>query len=399
MRYFFNHTLTLNILFCLSYFILATLGFEWGALTANATLLWPPSGLAVFGFIVFGRRILPGLFLGTLISSHLISLTNPFSNSFFNLGIASLCGGSSILQALLVAKLSRRYYEHQLHVSTRVSITFSLMVIASCSLAATVSNIALWQAGIINSISALQTWAVWWMGDSVGVLIITPLLLWIYHRKDIHKNPQAHAFFIFCAGVGIVLLTTTIAGHSEQAAHCINTANETENQYNHIQSKFELSIDSLSTFPNYLLTSTFKNFVCFLPNPQQCIIFIIGLIIVALLNAYLQAIYRQEQLIIDNQARLKDEINNQTRALRSANDWLLKEIEEKHATQEQLKASEAHMRTLLDNIPDPIWFKSPEGAYLSFNKAVSNLFNRDESDVIGKSATDYVDTDFDKTIR
>lgn len=399
MKEFFKRKIPLNILFCLSYFVLATLGFEWGALAANATLLWPPSGLAVFGLIVFGHRILPGLLLGTFISSQLISLTSPLSNNFLNVGIAFISGFASMLQALLIAKLSRPYYERHFNASTTASIVFTLIIIACCSLAATISSITLWQAGIINFTTTLQTWAVWWMGDAIGVLTIAPLLLWIYHKQDLHKNSQAHAFFIFCAGVGIALLTSAVAGHGKHETYCKNLVNETAEQYANITANFDFSIQSLSTLQNYLLHSAPSNLVCFLPSTQQCLIFIIGLIIITLLNAYLQAIYRQDQFIIDNQKRLEEEINSQTQALRSANDWLLKEIAEKHITQEQLKASEAHMRTLLDNIPDPIWFKSPEGAYLSFNKAVSHLFNRKESDVIGKTAGDYVDSDFEKTIR
>jgi PAS domain S-box-containing protein len=399
VKEFFKHNIPLNILFCLSYFVLATLGFEWDALAANATLLWPPSGLAVFGLIVFGHRILPGLLLGTLISSQLISLTNPLSNNFLNIGIAFISGFASVLQALLIAKFSRPYYERQFSVSTTESIAFTLIIIASCSLAATISTIALWQTGIINFITTLQTWTVWWIGDAIGVLTIAPLFLWIYHKQDLHKNSQAHAFFIFCAGVGIALLTSAVASHDEHDTHCKNIANETAEQYANMAANFDFSIHNLSTLQNYLLNNAPSNLVCFLPSTLQCLIFIIGLIIITLLNAYLQAIYRQDQFIIDNQKRLEEEINSQTQALRSANDWLLKEIAEKHITQEQLKASEAHMRTLLDNIPDPIWFKSPEGAYLSFNKAVGYLFNLKESDVVGKTAGDYVDSDFEKTIR
>ena len=81
MKHLVNHNITLNILFFISYFMLATIGFEWGALTANATLLWPPAGLAVFGCIAFGRKILPGLLLGAVISSKIISLSNPFANT------------------------------------------------------------------------------------------------------------------------------------------------------------------------------------------------------------------------------------------------------------------------------------------------------------------------------
>lgn len=601
MKSLLNHKLTLNVLFFISFYVLATLGFEWGALTANATLLWPPSGLAVFGLIVFGPRILPGLFLGALFSSQLISFSQPANNSFFSFAIALISSSLSILQAALIAKLSRYYYQCQFNVSTTASIVFTLIVITCCTLSATISNIALWQADIINFPTAVQTWAVWWMGDSIGVLILTPLLLWINQKQALHKNSQAHAFFIFCAGAGIVLLTASAIGHNERETLRKNLAHDTENLQFNLQSNIDLAIRDLSTLQEYFsknspdqdefrkltepllkqnfwldsfswlpvvrqqnihqsanielsysdsmtlarttestiswrkqdidifsefflaqlgsqlttshsdiflrdtstpiiniaapiytcsdnkklhckvlsvvnaelnlnvlmrsamnknqlhdvdiklvtqdhmdeishwqwssdhwqdtrdhsskifksptllkgkiptlklttsewqLVVTPKNlYIWFSPNLQQCIILTIGFAMTMLLSAYLQALYRHDQLIIDNQTRLEDEIHNQTQALRIANDWLLKEIEEKRNTQEQLKSSEAHMRTLLDNIPDPIWLKSPDGAYLSFNKAVSNLFNRKESDVLGKTAGDYIDGELEKAIR
>ncbi|HOY24744.1 MAG TPA: MASE1 domain-containing protein, partial [Cellvibrio sp.] len=162
----FNHITMLTIFFCVSYFLLATLGFEWGALTNNATLLWPPSGLAVFGFIVFGRRALPGLLLGAIISSQTISLSTPLGNSFLSIAIAFISGSASILQALLIAFLSQRYYEMEFRVSTSASIRFSFLVLVSCCVAATIGNLTLWQAGVIDLSNALQNWAVWWMGDA-----------------------------------------------------------------------------------------------------------------------------------------------------------------------------------------------------------------------------------------
>lgn len=607
MKDFFNNTLTLNVLFCICYFPLATIGFQWGALTANATLLWPPSGLAVFGCIVFGRRILPGLLLGAVISSQSISLSNSFGNNFFSYLIACVNGTAGILQALIIAKFSRPYYQRDFQVSTSSAFYFTLIVLAGCTLATTVGNFTLWQTGIMSLGSALQNWAVWWMGDAIGVLIFSPLLLWIYHRKTLYKNSQANAFLIFCSGIGVVLLTIAAIGHNERETYRKNLIHETENLQLSIQANIDLAVRDLSTLQEYFLTNNpnqneFRNLtepllkrnqwldsfswipttdsahkkanieldfsaglklsraskanfswqttennsfpqdflanlarrltpvhsgifqiadtnneksprsplmnmaapiyscnknkqndckisnlvsselnldslmrsaesrnplknltiqlainntstneidfwnwndshwskaskqdkstlksstivngeiplinvmdsqwqllvsqknisIWFLPNLLQGSILIIGFAMVFLLSAYLQALYRQDQLIIENQEKLKKEINSQTEALRTANDWLLKEIEEKRTTQDQLKASEAHMRTLLDNIPDPIWFKSNEGVYLSFNKAVSTLFERSENEVVGTHAGDYVDKDFDVLIK
>lgn len=593
MKHFLNHAITLNLLFCLSYFTLATLGFEWGALTTNATLLWPPSGLALFGFLTFGRKILPGLLVGAIISSKIISLSNPSTNTLASLGIATITGCAAVLQAMLIAHLSRRYYLQDFRVSTTASIIFSLIVIAGCTISSTIGNITLWQTGAISLTSALQNFAVWWIGDVIGVLVIAPLLLWI-HNKHFLYNSQANAFLIFCVGVGIVLLIVAAIGHNEHDIRQKNRAHQTESLQFSIQTpldlmtrdlhslheyfgnntpsreefkklsepflKQNLGVNSFSWIPvkssnldidfseglrlvrekksvfswqglnsdsipesvlddikihlapvqrvvlsqqddlhhspkvpilnitspvltcvdntkqrcsisafiiaeidlsaliepaitrnqlsnlnvalrfnqnetyfwrwqNNQLTgfsdkneSLFKSSILtpgksstitlnenewqlfinpdgvstwFLPSFQQIKVLLVGLALVGLLSAYLQALYRHDQIITDNQSRLEQEIDTQTKALRLANETLTREIKNKELTQEQLKASEAHMRTLLDNLPYPVWFKSPEGAYLSFNKIVSDLFNQNEADTIGKYAGDYVDSDLE----
>lgn len=606
MKEFFNNNVTLNVLLCISYFLLASLGFQWGALTSHATLLWPPSGLAVFGCIVFGHRALPGLLLGAIISSQSISLSNIAGNTISSFLIAGVTGSASILQAFIIAKLSGKYYLRDFRVATPSALYFTLMVLTCCTIAPSIGNITLWQTEIISLAAALQNWAVWWMGDAIGVLIVCPLFLWLYRNQALYKNSQADAFLIFCAGIGVVLLTVAAVGHSERETNNKNLIHETENLQAAIQANIDLATRDLSTLQEYFLnnaptqdefrsltepllkrnlwldsfswmpaadttakkaeleidfsaglrlvrvgdmnfvwqkpeSNTFSTqfltdlnsrlapthsnifpsadidrqtsisaplmnmaapiYFCnankkteckifnlvsselnldslmrsalsrnqlknldiwlaisnatneisywkwdgnhwseavqkdknifkastmlsgklplikvmdsewqllvspkntsrwFLPSLLQCSILIIGFAMVCVLSAYLQALYRQDQLIVDNQEKLKEEINSQTQALRTTNDLLLKKIEEKRITQEQLKASEAHMRTLLDNIPDPVWFKSNEGVYLSFNKAVSALFQRSEQEVVGKQIGDYVEENFEALIK
>lgn len=586
MRDFFNRSIPLNVAFCACYFLLAILGFQWGALTANATLLWPPSGLAAFACLVFGSRVLPGLLLGAILSSQSISLANLPENSALSYLIGLVNGSSSIFQAYIIARLSQTYYQQGFRVTTRSAFYFTLTVLVCCTIAATISNFMLWQADIVRAASAIQNWVVWWTGDTIGVFIITPLLLWIHHRKTFFQQSQENTFFIFSVGAGIVLLVAATVGHKERETFKTNlihaadlvqlqlqsnvdlairdftslrnvdlqneaqfrkqtelylTSNSivdsvslinlrsdpasAENDSNHLSLKrskehsFEWNVEStpfetivtpsntkkqnnkvvywVTAFnqedskitletpiyicltetedcnTRYLMSAVFdlnklmqssigntalkeiniqlaisnesstKTYLQWtkaqwtvvhntndliqnpatnsskkaplikvadsewqlliapqniptqlIPTLLQCGILLIGFSLVTLLSAYLQALFKQDQLIIDNQKKLKEEINNQTEALRAANDWLLKEMDAKRITQEQLKASESHLRTLLDNIPDPVWLKSPEGSYISFNKAVTEMFFRQQHEVVGKSASDYVDKEF-----
>lgn len=588
MKYFLNKSVPQNIIFCFGYFFLATIGYKWGALTDNASLLWPPSGLAVFALMVVGNRILPGLLLGAIISANGISLLHASENSFLDYFLGLISGSSSILQALVITALTRKYYNLHFKVNTRAAFNFILKVIFSCSIASTISTLTLWKFNVIGNEAALQSWQLWWIGDAIGVLIVTPLLLWMHHRKTFFQRSQENAFFIFSVGAGVVLLAGAIVGYEERISYKTSLINLNNSLQAKLQANINLATRDIENLQHYmsgnatqdewiyrignpvlkrnafiesislistkqadadkftmtdvswtlvreknefilqrnkrapstqyflatqtlsdsglllassaleadtpqqlilapfdscsgrapsiclskpvfaftlnlnalmdlsteevskrkvnirlallsnntqltylqwdksgwhkfadekdtlqetltlfnerslslkiansnwkLLVSPVNSSYQFLPSPVQSIILLVGLCLVALLSAYLHALHKQDQMIIDNQAKLKEEIEFQTKALQAANDWLLREMDAKRITQDQLKASEAHMRTLLDNIPDPVWFKSPEGVYLSFNKAVGALFNKEERDVAGTRASDYVDT-------
>ncbi len=56
-----------------------------------------------------------------------------------------------------------------------------------------------------------------------------------------------------------------------------------------------------------------------------------------------------------------------------------------------LQASEAHLRTLIEMIPDLIWLKDPDGVYISCNAKFERFFGAKETDIVGKTDYDFVD--------
>ena len=55
--------------------------------------------------------------------------------------------------------------------------------------------------------------------------------------------------------------------------------------------------------------------------------------------------------------------------------------------EEALLRSEAHLRTLLDTLPDLVWLKDSQGVYLSCNARFESFLGASEDDIVGK--TDY----------
>jgi len=99
------------VLLALAYFATGWVGLTLTIETGFATPVWPPSGIALAGVLLFGRRVWPGIFLGSFCA-------NIFSPGSFRLqeglSIAPLlmglgiAGGAS-LQAVGGAVLTRRY--------------------------------------------------------------------------------------------------------------------------------------------------------------------------------------------------------------------------------------------------------------------------------------------------
>jgi PAS domain S-box-containing protein len=59
--------------------------------------------------------------------------------------------------------------------------------------------------------------------------------------------------------------------------------------------------------------------------------------------------------------------------------------------EDALQNSEGRLRTLLQTIPDLIWLKDAEGAYLSCNSMFERFFGAKEADIVGKTDYDFVD--------
>ncbi|MHC1760651.1 MAG: PAS domain S-box protein [Negativicutes bacterium] len=67
------------------------------------------------------------------------------------------------------------------------------------------------------------------------------------------------------------------------------------------------------------------------------------------------------------------------------------DITERRRMTQSLAEQEAHLRALVDTIPDLIWLKNAEGIYLSCNPMFERFFGAKEEEIVGKSDYDFVD--------
>ncbi|NTV96573.1 MAG: PAS domain S-box protein, partial [Thiobacillus sp.] len=68
-------------------------------------------------------------------------------------------------------------------------------------------------------------------------------------------------------------------------------------------------------------------------------------------------------------------------------------------TQSELEQERALLKTLIGTIPDQVWLKDPDGAYLACNPRFESLYGHKEADILGRTDYDFVDRDLADAFR
>src|SRR6266446_3127002 len=183
-----------------AYFVTARLGLRVDAVAGFATLVWPPTGIALAALWLFGSRLWPGVFAGALCVNLLAGAPLPGA-----LGIAS---GNTLEAVAGVWLLGRARFQAQLD---RVDDVVALIIgpaICSTALSASIGVASLRLAGTVSSSATVPALRAWWIGDMVGDLVVAPLLFVILGRQPLRwrRWMRAEVLLLACALVALGLL-------------------------------------------------------------------------------------------------------------------------------------------------------------------------------------------------
>jgi len=166
-----------------------------------ATCVWPPAGIAQATILLFGRRVWPGIALGVFFYE-----TINLNISIISATISAFC---ACLQALcaftLLHKLKFRPSLNRL--IDVVNLVFGGAVVAT-QINCTLGTLRLCVTGLVDWSEYWHIRWNWYLGDTLGVLIFTPLLLIIYNHKPSpsHSQNTASQTIVNRIGAGICLL-------------------------------------------------------------------------------------------------------------------------------------------------------------------------------------------------
>ena len=184
-------------------------GLSLASVNPSASAVWPPSGIALAALLLWGYRLWPGIFLGAF----LVNITTQ-GNIATTLGIAS----GNTLEALLGAWLVGRFangakaFERARNIFKFVLLAAVLSTVVSATFGVTSLSLG----GFAQWEHYPAIWLTWWLGDVVGDLIITPLLvIWLkqaWPQVNLKGIVEAAGVALAAVLAGQFLFMDTFAG-------------------------------------------------------------------------------------------------------------------------------------------------------------------------------------------
>jgi len=184
-----------NALLAAVYYLAASFGLSMAFQHKLISLVWPPSGIAIAAVALLGYRLLPGVFLGAFLINLSVARSYPVA---FGIGIGNM---AEALAAVALLRLAG--FRHELD---RIQDVISLIVFAAWAasiVSATNGTLILAASGSLPQVYFKAAWLRWWLGDVMGVCVMSPLIFLFARRPH----------FIFqlrrageAAGLGILLV-------------------------------------------------------------------------------------------------------------------------------------------------------------------------------------------------
>ena len=166
------------ILVAVLYYLAARLGYFLAFENTTALPTWPPSGIGFALIILLGRQTWPGITIGSLVVNVMAYWNNPALPPQTIIIISSLIACCNTLEAVvgnfLVKKWLKSDYPFR---STKNAYRFLFVSLLMCFLGASLGTWGLYLNNVIDYAELLRTGFSWWVGNVVGILLFTPLIL------------------------------------------------------------------------------------------------------------------------------------------------------------------------------------------------------------------------------
>ena len=148
-----------------------------------ASAIFPPAGIAVAASFIGGKRTWPWIFSGSALLNLWVGYSAAHRFEWIGVAAAGTIALASVLQAAIGGWCLRRFIGYPtLLDSTSEVLKFLLFAPLVCLVSASLSVTGLTALGVFGPADSAISWFTWWIGDTLGVIVLLPIVLVIAGR-------------------------------------------------------------------------------------------------------------------------------------------------------------------------------------------------------------------------
>src|SRR3984957_7704505 len=174
------------------YFVAGKMGLQLAYVHASATAVWPCTGIAIAALLVYGYRIWPAILLGAFLVN--VTTAGTVATS------VAIAGGNTLEGLAGWYLVSRFAHGKEAFVRAQDIFKFALLAgMVATSVSATIGVATLAIGGYADWTAFGSIWCTWWLGDAIGAVLVTPLLLlwWENPRLQWTREQMTELAFLF----------------------------------------------------------------------------------------------------------------------------------------------------------------------------------------------------------
>ena len=263
------------VLLAALYFLAGRLALLLAIAPGFATAIFPPIGIGLAAVLIWGYPLLLGVLLGATLLNLSIAAPSLAQISLQGLPVALSIAVGSSLQCLLASWLIRRWVGFPNPLSSERSI-FLLLLIGgplTCLLSASVGSFTLLHHQLISAAQLPFSWWTWWVGDSIGVLIATPLMFILFAQpRELWRSRAGSVGLPLLISCAIMVLIFLRASQSEQNTQTLRFHQQAKLISAALQARMALYESALQSMERFFVSSRnvshdeFASFVANLPQ-------------------------------------------------------------------------------------------------------------------------------------
>ncbi|HEX6891949.1 MAG TPA: MASE1 domain-containing protein [Chryseolinea sp.] len=162
----------------LLYYLSARLGYFFEFENTTALPAWPPSGIGFALIILLGRSAWPGITIGSLVANIMAYWNDASLPPQTIITISSMIAVGNTAEAVLGNYLVKIWIKDNYPFkNAKNAFRFLFVTLLMCCLGAGVGTLSLFINNTLATENLLRTSFSWWVGNVVGILLFTPIIL------------------------------------------------------------------------------------------------------------------------------------------------------------------------------------------------------------------------------